>query len=101
MKYEWKYGQNDYQKYYDVIINGDYLCVFANKWEPDIWLAMVKGRTLHDKTANNKQRKKQGLQNGCHYSKLLTDVMLCNKKPEYMMKKAEWCYEHDIEEVSR
>lgn len=31
MKYKWKYGENDYQKYYDVTIGKDYLCVFANK----------------------------------------------------------------------
>lgn len=32
MKYEWKYGENDNQKYYDVTVGKDYLCVFANKW---------------------------------------------------------------------
>lgn len=31
MKYEWKYGENDNQKYYDVTVGKDYLCVFANK----------------------------------------------------------------------
>ncbi len=32
MKYNWKYGENEYQKYYDVTIDGNYLCIFANKW---------------------------------------------------------------------
>lgn len=31
MKYEWKYGENDNQEYYDVTVEKDYLCVFANK----------------------------------------------------------------------
>ena len=35
MKYEWKYGENDTQKYYDVTVGKDYLCVFANKWNPN------------------------------------------------------------------
>lgn len=38
MKYEWKYGENDNQKYYDVTVGKDYLCVFANKWNPNTWL---------------------------------------------------------------
>lgn len=35
MKYEWKYGENDNQRYYDVTVGKDYLCVFANKWNPN------------------------------------------------------------------
>lgn len=101
MKYEWKHGKNDYQEYYDVTINGDYLCVFANKENPNTWLAMVKDRMIHDKTANDRQRKRQGLQKGCHFSLLKRDVILTNSSPEYMMKKAEWCYIHGLEEISR
>ncbi len=101
MKYNWKYGENEYQKYYDVTIDRNYLCVFANKWQPDIWMAMVKDRIIHDKTANDRQRKKQGLSKGCHFTELHSDTMLCNKDPNYMMKKAEWCYIHNLEEISR
>lgn len=101
MKYNWNYGENDYQKYYDVTVDGNYLCVFANKWQPDIWMAMVKDKMIHDKTANDRQRRKQGLQKGCHFSELRSDTMLCSNNPEYMMKKAEWCYTHNLEEISR
>jgi len=34
-KFEWKYGENEYQKYYDVTIGKDYLCVYANNWNPN------------------------------------------------------------------
>lgn len=101
MKYEWKHGTNDCQEYYDVTIGKDYLCVFANKWQPNIWIAMVKDRIIHDKTANDRQRKKQGLSKGCDFSLLRSDTILCSDNPEYMMKKAEWCYTHGLEEISR
>lgn len=29
MKYEWKYGENDNQKYYDVTVGKDYLDVVS------------------------------------------------------------------------
>lgn len=41
LKYSWKYGENEHQKYYDVYIGKDYLCVWQNKWEPDIWMGDV------------------------------------------------------------
>ncbi len=62
---------------------------------------MVRDRMIHDKTANDRQRKKQGLSKGCHFTELHSDTMLCNKDPKYMMKKAEWCYIHNLEEISR
>lgn len=27
-KFEWKYGENEHQKYYDVKVGNDYLCVY-------------------------------------------------------------------------
>ena len=39
-QYEWKYGENNYQNYYDVKLGKDYLCVFANKSAPNIWLGI-------------------------------------------------------------
>lgn len=27
LKYDWKYGENGHQKYYDVTVGKDYLCV--------------------------------------------------------------------------
>ena len=35
-KIKWNYGENKTQKYYDSKIGTDYLCVFCNKWQPDI-----------------------------------------------------------------
>lgn len=61
MKYDWLHGRIDSQEYYDVTINGNYLCVFANAWNTHTWMATVKDRIIHDKTANDRQRKKQGL----------------------------------------
>jgi hypothetical protein len=101
MKFEWKYGKNDCQEYYDVTVDGTYLCVFANKWNPDTWMAMVNDRMIHNKTLNDRQRKKQGLTKGCSPHLLLRDSMLCSNNPEYMMKKAEWCYTHNLEEISQ
>ena len=36
-KYKWKYGENSCQKYYEASIEEDYLCVFANNWNPNVW----------------------------------------------------------------
>lgn len=58
MKYEWKYGENDNQKYYDVTVGKDYLCVFANKWNPNTWLGSYNSICIHNKTKNDRVRKK-------------------------------------------
>lgn len=44
MKYEWNHGKNQYQEYYDVVIGKDYLCVYANKWEPDRWFGSCNNK---------------------------------------------------------
>lgn len=59
LKYSWKYGENEHQKYYDVYIGKDYLCVWQNKWEPDIWMGMSRDKMIHNKTKNNKYRRKE------------------------------------------
>ena len=41
VKYDWQYGENDHQKYYDTYIGNDYLCVFANNWQPDIYMGFI------------------------------------------------------------
>ena len=46
LKYSWKYGENEHQKYYDVYIGKDYLCVWQNKWEPDIWMGMSRDKMI-------------------------------------------------------
>ena len=75
---DWREGENPYQNYYDVTVDGKYLLVFANKQQPDIWMAMVDGIMIHDRTANDKQRKKQGLPNGCPLSQLHSTTILTN-----------------------
>lgn len=100
MKYDWNYGENDYQKYYDVTVGEDHLCVFSNRWQPDIWMAMVKGKMIYNKTANDIQRKKQGLKKGCSLSELGVITILSSNNPEYMMEKTEWCYTHNLKEIS-
>ncbi len=92
LKYDWKYGENDYQKYYDVTINGTYLLVFANKWQPDIWMGSIDTPLIYNKTVNDKQRKKQGLAKGCAISLISSLAILTNSDPEYMMQKVEHCF---------
>lgn len=101
MKYEWRYGENDNQKYYDVMVGKDYLCVYANKWNPNTWLGSYNSICIHNKTKNDRVRKKQGLAKGCHPPELREDFMLCSDNPEYMMKKVEYCYVHGLMEISQ
>ena len=109
-KYEWKYGENESQKYYDTYIGKDYLCVFANNWQPDIYMGYIdydykaknnsRSVTIMDKTKNDAQRRKEHLPLDCDISELHTQAVLCSNDPEFMMKKVEYCYEHKINEVS-
>ena len=100
MKYKWEYGENKHQKYYEANVGKDYLCVYANRWAPQIWMAIVNDRLIHNKTKNNRQRKKQGLPMGCDVSLLRVGSILSSDSLEYVMKKAEWCYQHGLEEIS-
>lgn len=100
IKYNWEYGENKEQTYYEAKVGNDYLCVYANRWSPQIWMAIVNDRLIHNKTRNNRQRKKQGLPPGCDLSMLQVDSILSSDSPEYMMKKAEWRYQHGMEEIS-
>ena len=61
LKYDWKYGENGHQKYYDVTVGKDYLCVFANNWNPNTWLGSYNSVCIHNKTKNDRVRKKYGL----------------------------------------
>lgn len=71
-KVKWKYGENKTQKYYDTKIGTDYLCVFCNKWQPDIWMGMINNSMIWDKTWNDRQRKKAGT------SKKMRHIYACN-----------------------
>jgi len=105
-QYEWKYGENNYQNYYDVKLGKDYLCVFANKSAPNIWLgAYIKcgcgSVTIGNKTFNDKQRKKES-KNGMmkfQYQMPSKIQMLSSNDPEYMKEKVIYAYEHNLLEV--
>ena len=99
LKYDWEYVENSDQKYYEAKVNEHTLCVFANKWQPDIWMGLVDSHSIWDKTTNDKQRKKQGLAKGCSLSLLRCVQMLANKDPEYMMQKVEHCFRTGKTEV--
>ena len=38
--YNWTYGENDCQNYYEVKLGKDYLCIYAHKKYPDIYMGM-------------------------------------------------------------
>lgn len=106
LKFQWRYGENDEQRYYDVTVNGDYLCVFTRKWQSDIWMGAYQKKgcgiiTIHDKTYNDRQRRKQGLPKNCDVFELKSCACLCSAKPEYMMQKVEHCYKYNKIEVRR
>lgn len=101
LKYDWKYGENGHQKYYETIVNGSYLVVFANDWNPNTWMGSYDNILIHDKTRNDRQRKKQGLEKSCATYFLQRDSLLCSSSPEYMMKKVEYCFKHKISEITK
>lgn len=99
LKYDWKYGENSEQKYYETKVGEQTLCVFANKWQSDIWMGLIDLQSIYNKTINNKQRKKQGLAKGCNISLLSSWALLSNSNPEYMMQKVEHCFRTGKTEV--
>lgn len=101
LKYEWVYGENEHQKYYEVKAKNLYLCVFCNNWNPNTWCGMVGNSLIHNKTKNDKERIKDNLPIGCDYSLLRADHILCSDNPEYMKEKVEYCYENNITEIDQ
>lgn len=97
----WTYGENESQKYYDAYVGKDYLCVFANNWQPDIWMGIQRNKTILDKTANDRQRKKEKVPKDYPVYELRSITVLCSPSPEYMMKKVEYCYKRNKTEISR
>lgn len=97
---DWKHGTNDCQEYYEAKVGGHYLCVFNNKWEPGIWMGLYDNNMIHDKTRNDRQRKRQNLPKNCHPAMLGKDCMLCSPYPQYTMRKVEYCFKHKQIEIS-
>ena len=88
----------------------DYLCVFANENNPEVFMGFIdynyKSKTdchsvtIEDKTRNDIQRKKEGLPHDCPLDELHKWCLLTSDDPEFMMKKVEYCYEHNLREIS-
>ena len=98
--FDWKYGKNAFQKYYEAQVKDAHLCVFANDENPDVWFGVYDGLCIYDKTFNDRQRKKLGLE-GCSISLLPRFRMLTSNDPEYMMRKVEHCFKTGKQEVSK
>ena len=107
MKYEWKYGSNREQEYYDVKVGKDYLCVFRNRFDTKnvIWMGHIEAKAgnltsvLYDKRRNDKQRKAEGLPKDAHIRELKRVCILCSDNPDYMMEKVEEAYIKGIREL--
>ena len=99
LTYNWQHGDNGNQEYYDTTVNGTYLLVFKNRWD-SCWMCSVGDRIIHDRTRNDRQRKRQSLPKGCPVTELRRDAMLCASEPQKLMAKAEYCYRHKLEEIS-
>ena len=63
-------------------------------------MGMFCGKMIHNKTKNNKYRRKEKLPLSTHWSELRCDTILCSIDPAYMMRKVEYCYRHNIDEIS-
>ena len=92
-KYDWQYGDNGFQEYYDVTIDDHYLLVFRNHPE-NHWLCSIDNQMIENKTRNNYYRNKTGISNPFGYHCMLSGG------PAYLIKKTEGCYDHDQFEIS-
>jgi hypothetical protein len=63
-------------------------------------MGMSRDKMIHNKTKNNKYRRKEKLPLNTHWSELRCDTILCSIDPVYMMRKVEYCYRHNIDEIS-
>lgn len=94
--FDWKYGENDYQNYYDVTVDGTYLLVFANKVQPNLWMGMVDNHMILNKTAMEKDIARK-VKN--KLSMNTTYIFLSSDTPEYMMSKVEECFKNHKTEI--
>ena len=99
MKYKWNYGANKLQRYYEAVVDGHYLCVFENKAHLGVWMGCYDNQMLYDKTQNDRVRKKYNLPQG-HIELLPKSSLLQSDNPEYMQKKVEGAFTHQMLEIS-
>ena len=101
--YQWKYGDNGTQTYYETSIGKDYLCIYANKksGNSNMYMGMYikNGNTVNlwNKTYNDRMKK-----NGyCTKDGAPTKCMLLGSEDiEYMKRKLIYCYEHNKSEIT-
>lgn len=102
--YNWSYGENGHQKYCEAQVGKDYLCVFANDWQPDIWMGIVRDKLIGDKAANDAQREKENADLPYYMRRhdgiLRSWTALCSADPKYMMERVAWCYENNTTETN-
>ena len=106
--YSWKHGFNDTQEFYEVKLpNGDYLYTIRQLKGPctDTWTGGIlwndgRGQCIYDRTANNKQRKKEGVDLSTPTWKLHATRLLGTKDPHKIIPKIEYCYKNKKIEVT-
>lgn len=95
-EYDWQYGDNGVQEYYDVTINGTYLLVFRNKADKNLkhWMCSIDNVMVENKTRNDYYRNKKNGRLAQRTHCLLTG------HPAYLIKKVEYCFKHNKTEIS-
>lgn len=107
MNYEWRYGSNKDQEYYETSVGKDCLCVFRNRRDKKhvIWMGHIEARAgnlppvLYDKNLNDKQREIEGLSPDASLRELKRVAVLCCDNPEEMIKKTETAYIQGVREL--
>lgn len=101
--YNWVFGDNGEQTYYECKIGVNYLCVFANKKgeNQNLYMGFYSKdsghRNIYNKVYNDRQRKK----GNCTSNGIPTSVRLLGSKDiDYMKRKVIYCYEHNTQEVT-
>lgn len=94
--YDWQHGDNGVQEYYDTTVNGRYLLVFKNKADknPDHWACSIDNIMIKDKTRTDYYKNKKDILS------TVRPICLLSGRPAYLIKKTEWCFNHNITEIS-
>lgn len=90
--FDWNYGDNGVQEYYDTTVNGKYLLVFRNHADKtNHWMCSIDDVMIENKTRNNYYRNKKSF-----------DKVHCilSGPPFYLLKKIEYCFKHNTTEIS-
>ena len=97
-KYNWEYGENQTQKYYECYINKDYLCICQNNWNPGVWFCIYQKENKNsvvilDKNYNDRISKKINTDKATAYT--FSCKLLTSSNIDYLKRKLVHCYEHD------